>query len=87
MSMILSSAEEGELVLVRLRVASRQLEDVLEALAALPFPVNPDLHHVALESVIEFPAYTAQLAAVHAAMAPFELAVETTGMLQAIRGM
>ena len=86
MSTVLTSREEGELLLIRLRVESRQLEDVLEALAALPFPVNPELCHVGLYSVIEFPAYEHRLETVRAAVAPFELTVETKPMLDAIRG-
>lgn len=85
MSTALTSRVEGELLLVRLRVESRYLEEVLESLAALPFPVNPDLQHVGLYSVVEFPAYSSQLATVKGAVAPFELAVQTVPMLDAIR--
>lgn len=87
MSKLLSSAQEGELVLVRLRVASRQLEDLLEVLASLPFPVNPNLQHVGRESLVEFPAFTSRLNAVHEAVMPFDLPVETLDMLNAIRGL
>lgn len=86
MSTVLTSREEGELLLVRLRVESRQLEDVLDALAELPFPVNPELCHVGIYSVIEFPAYESSLDTVREALAPFDLTVETTPMLDAIRG-
>jgi hypothetical protein len=86
MSIVLASREEGELLLVRLRVESRQLEDVLEALADLPFPVNPELCHIGLFSLVEFPAFAGRLAAVNAALAPFELQAETSPMLDAIRG-
>ncbi|MBI2686070.1 MAG: hypothetical protein HYX27_07125 [Acidobacteria bacterium] len=85
MSSVLTSREEGELLLVRLRVESRHLEEVLEALADLPFPVNPDLQHVGLHSVVEFPAYEHRLAAVQEALKPFELSVETRRMMDAIR--
>jgi hypothetical protein len=85
MSTALTSREDGELWLVRLQVESRQLEDVLETLAALPFPVNPDLQHVGLKSIVEFPAYENRLATVTSALAPFELAAETRRMLDAIR--
>ena len=56
MSTVLTSRQDGELLLVRLQVESRHLEDVLESLATLPFPVNPDLRHVGLMSIVEFPA-------------------------------
>ena len=35
--------QEGELVLLRVAVEPRLLEDLLEALARLDFPVNPQL--------------------------------------------
>jgi hypothetical protein len=85
MSTVLASPKEGELLLVRLSVESRQLEDVLEALADLPFPVNPDLRHTGLNSVVEFPAFENRLDSVNAALAPFELRAETQRMLDAIR--
>lgn len=85
MSTVLTSREEGELLLVRLRVESRNLEDVLEALADLPFPVNPDLCHNGMYSVVEFPAYEHRLDAVHQALQPFDLSVVTLRMLDAIR--
>jgi len=37
--------QEGELVLLRVAVEPRLLEDLLEALARLDFPVNPQLYH------------------------------------------
>lgn len=86
MSTVLTSREDGELLLVRLDVESRQLEDVLESLAALPFPVNPDLRHVGTKSIVEFPVYENQLETVNSALAPFELTTETFRMLDAIRG-
>ena len=86
MSTGLTSRENGELLLVRLHVESRQLEDVLESLAGLPFPVNPDLRHVGLSSIVEFPAYEDRLATVNSALAPFELTAETLRMFDAIRG-
>jgi len=80
MSTVLASREEGELLLVRLRVECRQLEEVLEALADLPFPVNPELCHVGLMSLFE-----GRLGAVNAALAPFDLTAETRSMFDAIR--
>ena len=85
MSTALTSREYGELLLVRVRVDSRHLEEILESLAALPFPVNPDLEHVGLYSIVEFPAYEHRLDTVNAALAPFELTLQTVPMLAAIR--
>ena len=48
---------EGELVLLRVTVEPRLLEDLLELLAQLDFPVNPELHHRPAQVLVEFPAY------------------------------
>jgi hypothetical protein len=58
---------EGELVFVRLAVEPRLLEDLLDALTHVDFPINPELRHNAEESdgrmltVVEFPAYAARI--------------------------
>lgn len=56
---------EGELISVRVTVPSRMLEDLLEALAHVPFPVNPQILHGSPESgaaaTVEFPAYRGRL--------------------------
>lgn len=71
---VLRSAE-GELVAVRISVEPRLLESLLEALAKLPFPVNPQIfHHSTVvyllpdgrkesypAAVVEFPAYSDRL--------------------------
>lgn len=85
MSTVLTSPQEGDLLLVRLRVESRLLEDLLEVLAGLPFPVNPDLCHAGLHSIVEFPAFESRLDTVRQAVASFDLPVETVRMLDAIR--
>ncbi|MBM3765036.1 MAG: hypothetical protein FJW32_06560 [Acidobacteria bacterium] len=86
MSALLTSPQEGELVLVRVNVESRHLEDTLESLAALPFPVNPELAHAGLDSTIEFPAYEGQLAAVRGALESLNVDLRTVSMLTAIHG-
>ncbi len=56
---------EGELISVHIRVEPRHLEDLLEALAEVPFPINPNIHHHLPRgnaadqrlTVVEFPAY------------------------------
>lgn len=85
MSTALTSPREGELLLVRLRVESRVLEEVLDALAALPFPVNPDLQHAGIFSFVEFPAFSTRISDVEKAVEPFDLTVRTVPMLDAIR--
>ena len=53
--------QEGELVLLRVAVEPRLLEDLLEALARLDFPVNPQLYHRPALVTVEFPAYSARV--------------------------
>ena len=67
---------DGELVSVSVTVAPLDLEDLLESLAALDFPINPQIYHdaavvyVAHEgtervepaTIVEFPAYAGRLA-------------------------
>ena len=57
---------EGELVMVRVSVEPRHLEELLEALAGLPFPVNPELLHSPGLVMVEFPAYSAHVPEVRA---------------------
>ena len=52
---------EGELVCLSFRSDPRLLEDLLEALASLNFPVNPQLYHIANQVRVEFPAYSRQI--------------------------
>ena len=54
------SGSEGELVSVRVSVEPRALEDLLECLASLAFPVNPEIFH-GVPTVVDFPAWNAQL--------------------------
>lgn len=52
---------EGDLVLVRIATEARQLEEVLEVVAELPFPVNPEIRHQGAASTVEFPAYSSRV--------------------------
>ena len=55
----LLSPGEGELVSLCASVEPRALEDFLEALAEVPFPINPEIHHLPQASVlVEFPAFS-----------------------------
>ena len=56
------SGINGELLSVRIAVPWRQLEDLLEALAGLHFPVNPEIRHGSPLTTVEFPAYSGQMA-------------------------
>ena len=69
------SGREGALVSVSIGVDPRHLEDLLEALAQISFPINPQIYHDAevvyrypdereeseVVTLVEFPAYSAQL--------------------------
>jgi hypothetical protein len=73
---------EGALVSVSISVDPRHLESALEALAQLSFPINPQIYHDAAliyrypdyheetepTTLVEFPAYEAQLEDVRAAL-------------------
>jgi hypothetical protein len=59
---------EGELVSLSVATEPKHLEDLLEALASLDFPVNPQLYHRPAEVLVEFPAYSSQVAQVRDAL-------------------
>ena len=61
---------EGELVSVRIAIEPRLLEQALETLARLEFPINPQIyHHPGPDTLVEFPAYTGRLVEVKRALA------------------
>jgi hypothetical protein len=76
---------EGTLVSVSISVDPRHLESLLEALAQLSFPLNPQIYHDAAlvyrypdlheetrsTTLVEFPAYEAQIGQVRAAVEAF----------------
>ena len=57
MSAVSLISPEGELIAVRVSVDPRHLEDALDAVAELSFPVNPEIRHANPATVVEFPAY------------------------------
>ncbi|HWE48971.1 MAG TPA: hypothetical protein VG273_04250 [Bryobacteraceae bacterium] len=60
---------EGELVSVSIQIAPRDLESLLEVLAAIEFPINPQIYHDAAPgTVVEFPAYENHLSEVYTAL-------------------
>ncbi len=73
------SGSEGALISVSVTVPPRDLEDLLEALAQLSFPVNPQIYHDAGEvylyndgheetepvTLVEFPAYEQRLSEIN----------------------
>jgi hypothetical protein len=80
------SGSEGELVQVRISTEPRRLEDLLDCLAGLSFPINPQIYH-GVPTIVEFPAYKGRLAEMRDGLrlVGFESAsIQTSGMLQAI---
>ena len=79
------SGSYGALVSLSIYVDARDLESLLEALARLSFPVNPQIYHDAAlvylypdghqesqaTTLVEFPAYAGQLEEVRAGLAAF----------------
>jgi hypothetical protein len=59
---------EGELISLSIATEPRLLEELLEALAALDFPVNPQLYHRTAQVLVEFPAYSSQVDRVREAL-------------------
>ncbi len=81
---------EGELESVSIAADPRFLERLLETLAELPFPVNPQIRHSAAQPVatVEFPAYASRLEEIRRAVAArgFDPAsVTVKSMLEQIR--
>ena len=69
---------EGELVAVSISVSPRDLEALLEGLARVDFPINPQIYHSGGHSggdasgagtIVEFPAYAGGLTQVRDALA------------------
>ena len=73
----------GELIMVRLTTSAQDLEETLETLAGLDFPVNPELFHRGSETTIEFPAYTGQFSHLATALVAYGQ-LETVSMLTEI---
>jgi len=64
------SGREGELVQVRISTDPKLLEDLLECLAMIAFPINPQIYH-GKETVVVFPAYERHLFEVRDALRGF----------------
>jgi hypothetical protein len=83
---------EGALVSVSVSVEPSRLEALLDTLAHLAFPVNPEIFHdggpAGRATVVEFPAYENRLREIRSLLEecgfPAGL-VRTTGMLDSIR--
>jgi hypothetical protein len=69
---------EGELIFLSIATEPKLLEDLLEVLAGLDFPVNPQLYHGQTEVTVEFPAYSGQVERVRDALRDFASGVQVT---------
>jgi len=82
---------EGELVSVTISVSPRDLEALLEGLAQVDFPINPQIHHPGnAGTMVEFPAYAGCLAQVRAALAAAGFdpdSIRVRGMLEQIQSL
>jgi len=58
---------DGELISLQVSVKPRELEDLLECLASLSFPVNPEIHH-GVPTTVSFPAWATRLREVSEAL-------------------
>lgn len=59
---LLHSVSSGELLAAEIQVSPKLLEEILEALASAPFPINPELDHpLGGMSRVRFPLYESQL--------------------------
>jgi hypothetical protein len=65
--------QHGELVSISVHVRPRDLESVLEALASVEFPINPQIIHSDghSDTTVRFPAYSQELPEVYRALAKF----------------
>lgn len=81
------TGSEGALVSVSVHVESKSLEALLDALAQLDFPINPQIYHGPVTTV-EFPAYESRLGEVRHVLAAYGFppdAVGVSDMLAVIR--
>jgi hypothetical protein len=77
---------DGELISVRISTDPRALEDLLECLSSLSFPINPELFH-GVPTVVEFPAWESKLFEVRSALRAYGFdpaSLQIRDMLQAI---
>ena len=83
----LLSGPNGELIQVRVSTDPRLLEDLLECLAGVSFPINPSIIH-GRPTVVQFPAYESRLYEVRDALRTYGFepgSISVSSMLEAIR--
>jgi hypothetical protein len=79
---------------VSISVVPRDLEGLLEALAHIDFPINPQIYHAdghlgRARTVVEFPAYAGGLPQVRVALgsAGFDATIRVRGMLEELQAL
>lgn len=65
----------SELIQVRVSTDPRRLEELLDCLANLSFPINPQIYH-GVPTIVEFPAYESSLHQVRDALQGYEIEVQ-----------
>ena len=80
------SGSEGELIQIRVSTEPRSLEELLDCLASLSFPINPQIYH-GVPTTVEFPAYGNRLREVQDALRACSFdpdSIRVSSMIQAI---
>ena len=76
------SGPEGDLVMIRIVVEPRRLEQLLDTLASTDFHINPQVIPAATEgSVVEFPAYAGWFRPISEALRLAGLSHASIGMI------
>ena len=82
---------EGALVSVSISIESPHLEALLDVLARLDFPINPQIYHATgPDTVVEFPAYENRLPEIRMALEARGFpgrSATATAMLESIRAV
>ena len=79
------AGQEGELISLRIPVEPKLLEDLLEILAELPFPINPQI--LSHPTAVEFPGYQAWVDDISRALERNGFsAPQTRAMIHQLRG-
>jgi hypothetical protein len=95
------AGSEGTLVSIAVHVPARDLEALLDALAQLEFPINPQIYHDASVSyvypggreetepttLVEFPGYDSRVPGVRAALAAYGFPADCLHVTEMLSGL
>jgi hypothetical protein len=79
---------DGVLVSVSVSVEPRRLEQLLDALAQLEFPINPAIYHDQPVTLVEFPAYENHLQGIRQMLETYGFpasSMQATAMLEQLQ--